>query len=145
MSISTLRQQLIKRKVDITNVVEKGELVEKALEWLVFLLFILINFLFYKISYNLVFYQKIIIMYTKNNYIFLHSVNSGSKSTKYNLLSNIVHDSPQGKGKEGSMDPLTGGTYRVHVKHKSTDRYDSPFIYFIPGFYLTKTLTSDSF
>ena len=43
--------------------------------------------------------------------------------TKYDLMCNIVHDSPSGQNKEGNMDPLTGGSFRVHVHHEETDQW----------------------
>ncbi|CAM9519351.1 unnamed protein product, partial [Chrysoparadoxa australica] len=48
---------------------------------------------------------------------------SGELSTKYDLVANVCHDSPPGQGKEGQMDPLQGGTYRVHVVNKASDQW----------------------
>ena len=44
-------------------------------------------------------------------------------ATKYNLLSNICHDSPPGQGKEGQTDPLSAGCYRVHVQNKVSEQW----------------------
>ncbi|CAN0115809.1 unnamed protein product [Phaeothamnion confervicola] len=43
--------------------------------------------------------------------------------TKYDLVANICHDSPPGQGKEGQMDPLEGGSYRVHVRNRAADQW----------------------
>ena len=48
---------------------------------------------------------------------------AGEFVTKYDLMCNIVHDSPSGQNKEGNMDPLTGGSYRVHLHHQETDQW----------------------
>lgn len=39
---------------------------------------------------------------------------------RYNLISNIVHDSPVTTGKEAALktNPLTEGSYRVHVQNR---------------------------
>jgi len=42
---------------------------------------------------------------------------------RYDLLANIVHDSPPGQKKESQMSPLDAGSYRVHVKNKATDQW----------------------
>ncbi|KAF1335528.1 U4/u6.u5 tri-snrnp-associated protein, partial [Globisporangium splendens] len=46
-------------------------------------------------------------------------------STKYNLIANIVHDSPVTTGKEASLktNPLTEGSYRVHVQNRATEQW----------------------
>lgn len=40
-------------------------------------------------------------------------------STKYDLLANLVHDSPPVKGKQTAQkqNPLSAGTYRAHVRN----------------------------
>jgi U4/U6.U5 tri-snRNP-associated protein 2 len=42
------------------------------------------------------------------------------QATKYNLIANICHDSPITKGKETARqtNPLTEGSYRVHVQNR---------------------------
>jgi len=58
--------------------------------------------------------------------------NKSKFATKYNLLANIVHDSPAGtqeivvgagKASEVKADPMSAGTYRVHVQHKATNQW----------------------
>nr|CCA15538.1 U4/U6.U5 trisnRNPassociated protein putative [Albugo laibachii Nc14] len=46
-------------------------------------------------------------------------------STKYNLVANICHDSPLTKGKTTNLNtnPLTEGSYRVHVQNKATEQW----------------------
>ncbi|TYZ64884.1 hypothetical protein PybrP1_001107 [[Pythium] brassicae (nom. inval.)] len=48
-----------------------------------------------------------------------------SPSTKYNLIANIVHDSPVTTGKETVLksNPLTEGSYRVHVQNRATEQW----------------------
>nr|BAO65810.1 ubiquitin specific peptidase 39 [Ciliophrys infusionum] len=43
--------------------------------------------------------------------------------TKYDLLANIVHDSPPGQKKDNQMSPLEAGSYRVHLQNKATDQW----------------------
>jgi U4/U6.U5 tri-snRNP-associated protein 2 len=43
--------------------------------------------------------------------------------TKYNLLANIVHDSPPETRAESLADPLIGGSYRVHLNNKTDDQW----------------------
>ena len=45
-------------------------------------------------------------------------------STKYDLLANLVHDSPPVKGKQTAQkqNPLSAGTYRVHVRNPVRSR-----------------------
>jgi U4/U6.U5 tri-snRNP-associated protein 2 len=85
MSISQLKQNLIKRGISVSDVVEKGDLIERA----------------------------------------MHSIQDTTPNaiTKYNLLANIVHDSPPDKGKEGNMNPLDGGTYRCHIRNKADEQW----------------------
>ncbi|CCI39403.1 unnamed protein product [Albugo candida] len=46
-------------------------------------------------------------------------------STKYNLVANICHDSPLNKGKTTNLNtnPLTEGSYRVHVQNRATEQW----------------------
>ncbi|KAF4325071.1 hypothetical protein G195_001657 [Phytophthora kernoviae 00238/432] len=46
-------------------------------------------------------------------------------STKYNLIANICHDSPVTTGQEAALqtNPLTEGTYRVHVQNRATEQW----------------------
>ena len=44
-------------------------------------------------------------------------------TTKYNLVANICHDLPPGKGKEGQTDPLEEGSYRAHVLCKASQQW----------------------
>ncbi|GLD91522.1 hypothetical protein PINS_up021078 [Pythium insidiosum] len=45
--------------------------------------------------------------------------------TKYNLIANICHDSPLTTGREAALktNPLTEGSYRVHLLNKATDQW----------------------
>ncbi|KAG5184893.1 hypothetical protein JKP88DRAFT_257423 [Tribonema minus] len=47
----------------------------------------------------------------------------GASLSKYDLCANICHDSPPGQGKEGQMDPLQGGSYRVHVQNRASEQW----------------------
>lgn len=43
---------------------------------------------------------------------------------KYDLLANIVHDSPPDVGREGlEHDPLQDGSYKCHVQHRGTQQW----------------------
>ncbi|CAI5725617.1 unnamed protein product [Peronospora effusa] len=46
-------------------------------------------------------------------------------STKYNLIANICHDSPVTTGQEAALrtNPLTEGSYRVHVQNRATEQW----------------------
>ncbi|KAE9360678.1 U4/U6.U5 tri-snRNP-associated protein 2 [Phytophthora fragariae] len=46
-------------------------------------------------------------------------------STKYNLIANICHDSPVTTGQEAARqtNPLTEGSYRVHVQNRATEQW----------------------
>lgn len=44
-------------------------------------------------------------------------------TTKYNLVANVCHDLPPGKGKEGQTDPLKEGSYRAHVCCKASEQW----------------------
>ncbi|ETK77756.1 hypothetical protein, variant 1 [Phytophthora nicotianae CJ01A1] len=45
--------------------------------------------------------------------------------TKYNLVANICHDSPVTTGQEAALqtNPLTEGSYRVHVQNRATEQW----------------------
>lgn len=43
--------------------------------------------------------------------------------TKYNLVANIVHDSPAERGKERNADPVSEGSYHVDVYHKESEQW----------------------
>ena len=76
---------LERKKVCTKTVIEKNEMVDKALS---------------------------LVTETKSKF-----------GTKYNLLANIVHDSPAEMETEGSMDPMTGGSYRIHINNKTDDQW----------------------
>jgi U4/U6.U5 tri-snRNP-associated protein 2 len=42
---------------------------------------------------------------------------------KYDLVANITHDTPSDVGREGKVDPLQEGSYKVHVQHLSTRQW----------------------
>ncbi|TMW60496.1 hypothetical protein Poli38472_000538 [Pythium oligandrum] len=46
-------------------------------------------------------------------------------STKYNLIANVCHDSPVTTGKETALktNPLTEGSYRVHLQNRATEQW----------------------
>ncbi|TDH65125.1 hypothetical protein CCR75_001684 [Bremia lactucae] len=44
--------------------------------------------------------------------------------TKYNLVANVCHDSPVATGQKAAQtNPLTEGSYRVHVQNRATDQW----------------------
>jgi U4/U6.U5 tri-snRNP-associated protein 2 len=44
-------------------------------------------------------------------------------SYKYDLIANIIHDSPADVGREGKYDPLQEGSYKCHVQNRSTKQW----------------------
>jgi U4/U6.U5 tri-snRNP-associated protein 2 len=42
---------------------------------------------------------------------------------KYDLVANIIHDSPADVGREGQHDPLQAGSYKCHVQHRGTGQW----------------------
>ena len=46
-----------------------------------------------------------------------------SKTLKYDLVANIVHESPADVGREGKHDPLLDGSYKCHVKSRATQQW----------------------
>ncbi|KAJ1450549.1 hypothetical protein M885DRAFT_532212 [Pelagophyceae sp. CCMP2097] len=44
-------------------------------------------------------------------------------STKFDLLANVTHDLPAGQSKEVQQNPLQHGTYRAHVRQRSSDQW----------------------
>jgi hypothetical protein len=42
---------------------------------------------------------------------------------KYDLVANIIHESPSDVGREGKYDPLQEGSYKCHVQNKSTRQW----------------------
>lgn len=46
-----------------------------------------------------------------------------SKRFKYDLVANIIHESPPEVGREGKHDPLLDGSYKCHVKSRGTQQW----------------------
>lgn len=46
-----------------------------------------------------------------------------AKSFKYDLVANIIHDSPPEVGREGKHDPLLDGSYKCHVKSRASQQW----------------------
>jgi U4/U6.U5 tri-snRNP-associated protein 2 len=46
-----------------------------------------------------------------------------SKSNRYDLVANIIHESPPDVGREGKHDPLLDGSYKCHVKNRGTQQW----------------------
>lgn len=44
-------------------------------------------------------------------------------SDKYDLVANIIHDSPADVGREGSYDVLQEGSYKCHVQNKASNQW----------------------
>lgn len=42
---------------------------------------------------------------------------------KYDLVSNITHESPADVGREGKHDPLQEGSYKCHLQHKASNQW----------------------
>jgi U4/U6.U5 tri-snRNP-associated protein 2 len=42
---------------------------------------------------------------------------------KYDLVANIIHESPADVGREGKHDPLQEGSYKCHVQNRSTQQW----------------------
>ena len=46
-----------------------------------------------------------------------------ARNVRYNLIANVCHESPAEVGKEGKRDPLSEGSYHVHVKHNASSTW----------------------
>jgi U4/U6.U5 tri-snRNP-associated protein 2 len=46
-----------------------------------------------------------------------------SKRYKYDLVANIIHESPPEVGREGQHDPLLDGSYKCHVKNRGRQQW----------------------
>ena len=44
-------------------------------------------------------------------------------SYKYDLVANIIHESPADVGREGKYDPLQEGSYKCHVQNRGTQQW----------------------
>ena len=44
-------------------------------------------------------------------------------SYKYDLVANIIHESPADVGREGKVDPLQDGSYKCHVQNRGTQQW----------------------
>lgn len=42
---------------------------------------------------------------------------------KYDLVANIIHESPADVGREGKYDPLAEGSYKCHVQNRGTRQW----------------------
>ena len=44
-------------------------------------------------------------------------------SCRYDLVANIIHESPADVGREGKYDPLQEGSYKCHVQNRGTKQW----------------------
>ena len=44
-------------------------------------------------------------------------------SFKYDLVANIIHESPADVGREGKYDPLQEGSYKCHVQNRGSKQW----------------------